>query len=64
MVISMSQNHAQITWNASLVTVEPPYGIANGLPESLRSVTSLAAFKAGLEAFLINNRYNSHTVIK
>jgi hypothetical protein len=33
----------------------------NGLPESLiRSVTSLAAFKTGLEAFLINNRSDSH----
>jgi hypothetical protein len=36
----------------------------NGLPESLRSVTSLAAFKTGLEAFLINNRSVSHTAIR
>ena len=36
----------------------------NGLPESLRSVTSLAVFKTGLEAFLINNRSDSHTAIR
>ena len=36
----------------------------NGLPESLRSVTSLAVFKAGLEAFLINNRSDSLTAIR
>jgi hypothetical protein len=36
----------------------------NGLPESIRSVTSLAAFKTGLEAFLINNRSDSHTAIR
>ena len=36
----------------------------NGLPESLRSVTSLAVFKTGLEAFLINNRPDSHTAIR
>jgi hypothetical protein len=36
----------------------------NGLPESLRSVTSLAAIKTGLEAFLINNRSDSHTAIR
>ena len=35
----------------------------NGLPESLRSVTSLAVFKTGLEA-LINNRSDSHTAIR
>ena len=36
----------------------------NGLPESLRSVTSLATFKTGLEAFLNNNRSDSHTAIR
>ena len=36
----------------------------NGLPESLRSVTSLAVFQTGLEAFLVNNRSDSHTAIR
>jgi hypothetical protein len=36
----------------------------NGLPDSLRLVTSLAAFKTGLESFVINNRPDSHKAIK
>ena len=36
----------------------------NSLPGSLRSVTSLTTFKTGLETFLINNRFDSHTAIR
>jgi alcohol dehydrogenase class IV len=65
MVNSMSENHAQIIWNAPLVTVSVARAsLWNGLPESLTSVTSLAAFKTDLEAFLINNRSDSHTAIR